>query len=1323
MSGSYGGSNKIMKMIDIPRPRLIQELLEITTRGSVMVSGAPGIGKTWILAQLIKRCNIDSRPVTTLTAEDFQVSSLQEIYDTLGFSKPLPKLLSALKDPVLIIDGLDALRGEASQRAFRELIHEVLEQAPNAAIVASMRTFDLQESPELQRLQYRYPPSGRGMQKFVIGELSDAELVDASKKSHDLLALLQDKSTPLFSLLRNPFNLRLAFALLNDGIALSELKNVQSQVQLLESYWRFRVLNSEDSALKERLLRAVTQEMVDTKVLSVPETDVIEPGFGKALRALKSSEVLRKSVTGRLSFAHNILFDYAIARLLLDEFRLFDFIRVDLSRSLFFRPSLTLFFHRIWAVDRDLFWRITADILLNENLPERMRVIPSVVVAEALRDHEEVGLNYLRMVLGEASTDFIGLLLRAASAMRAFESAKRRLWTRWLLSVSANLEVAWINEVLTIVATLHSTMAAWDQADIGEMARNILFWEIQPPRGLNENQVLNLSSVVTGRMLPIIADTFESDPAESERAIRAITERVGSPRAASNEAFWLTNILSLIIHKAPALAESICLSLYSFTEESNEITSMGGGLVMPLTSTRRQDYSSALYGLTTRFKLFLETDPVRAARVAIKAVEMEVPRERKRDRDGSWETTKFRLSGHTKTYTADHSEIWDGIGSRDVTSLTLLDSALLFACEAAEEVRNGIVDEVMRFASLGISWKKLIFRTKFCTENLYGRVKELLFVPKFIAASEVTVDVGDVLKAAYEKNLVSKIDSERIQRAIVLIAKTKFIRRYETPSRVQERLLGCIPAEAVTNESLRRKVAKVTKQKRENRPFFRSSVRALAPDPLEEYRRIGVDPSSVPNAEVIEVTNKVREFEGRHLNAIPSDADCVQIEPALRLLHELLKSEGVSQQVAENARGVLYAAVNVISKNGTLGADSPTIALSRNYALEGSVDPEPVFDPKYHLPFDHTGWGSPSSRIEAVQALGHLIWNYFADDEIVSAFTRASVDLVPAARFQVARFLTSLYKQSLKERYWATLREMIEAETTSGVMLGLLESLQTVAGIEPEKTMDAIQQIADRGLPSTDRSETRQALVGIPVGLYAVQGNERAQAFLLGVAAAPDLYASEISSAIFTASHYLNSKEIKEAIQRIRARDLIGQLFAPAREMLLNRVALENSAEKNRKLLEIMDSAATRIVFSFGLPDHGGSSEDILNIDQRASLYQEIKPLLQQLLGFGQASEPVPLTPSTAYYLLQLMNGILDIDPVSVLGFAAATCVGGSYLNFQLDPSARDEAVKLVDHALADHKDTLKLSAESVGKLLDLFVKAGWSEALALTFRLDEAFR
>ena len=1311
-------------MIDISRPRLVSELVELTRSGSVMLTGAPGVGKSWLLGQLTRRCRQESRLVTTLIAEEFQVSRLQEIYDSLGFSKPLPKLLASLSDPVLIIDGLDALRGDASQRAFRELINEVIDQAPNASIVASVRTFDLQESSELQRLLNRRTGSGRGMRRLVVGELSDAELLDASAKNPELLSLLDGKSTPLFELLRNPFNLHLAFSLLKLGISLDELRLIQSQVQLLEQYWRYRVLDSPDGVLRERVLKTISDQMVKSKTLSVPESDIAEPGYQDALFALKSSEVLRKSTTGRLFYSHNILFDYAIARLLLDEYRIFDFVREDAARSLFFRPSLTFFFHRLWAFDRELFWKVTRDLLSTNDLPERMRVVPAVVVSEAARSAEEIETNAFQIGLGDVSVRFVTLLLRAVLAVRALDGRRRGLWLDWLVQLSNQMRVDWVNEMLTGVASVHSTMAGTEVLLIGRIARNILFWEIQPPAELNEQQAINLSSVVSGRILPIVADTYDSDAAESERAILAIANRVGSPQSASNEAFWLSNILPNVIERSPSLAEKIYLRLYSASEESEEKTSLGGGIVMPLTSTRKQDFSSSLYGLMARFKLFLDLDSVRAARVAIQATEIEVARERKRDEKREYDQVRFRLGRRTVVYQADYSEIWDGASSRDLTSLSLLDSALEFASQAAEEIRSQMISEVCRYASLGVSWRRLMLRAKLHPKALYSDVRELLFIPKFISAPEVTVDVGEILKAAYSQELVSQEDAGRIENAIVHIEGTKIIRRYERPSTIQQRLLGCLPQGAVKNPTLIEKLSRWgTKKPKENKPFFRSSFGAFTPDINDEYRRSGIDPASSPNAEVIAASNEVREFESRHLNSTANNSDSEAMEPKLRRLHDLVREEGVSAQVAENGRGVLYAAVNVISRNHELGAESSLIHLCRAYAIEGSTDKDPVFDAKYHLPFDTSGWGSPSSRIEALQALGQLIWNYFSDKEIVEAFLKASSDEVPAVRYQVARYLTSLYKRDLKDEFWQALTAMIEAETTSGVMLALLNSLQAVSGPEPEKTMEIVEAVIARGLPSTDRSETRQALTGIPVGLYAVQGLERARAVLLRFAGDPGRYHAEISTAIFIASHYFDPKKTSDSTQRARAQEEIAILFVPARMALLKREELKNSPDTNKNLLEILDAAASRIVFSFGLPTHGVTGSDVMNSDERMKHYLEVKPLLEKLLMDSDSPTPVPLMPRTAYYLLQLMNGILDVDPVRILAFAAAVCEGGSYFGFELDASARDEAVQLVDRALADHKDTLKSSAASVGKMLDLFVKAGWSEALALSFRLDDAFR
>ena len=136
-----------------------------------------------------------------------------------------------------------------------------------------------------------------------------------------------------------------------------------------------------------------------------------------------------------------------------------------------------------------------------------------------------------------------------------------------------------------------------------------------------------------------------------------------------------------------------------------------------------------------------------------------------------------------------------------------------------------------------------MLRAKLDPEALFSEVKELLFIPTFISAPEVTVDVGEILKAAYERGLVSRSDAQRIERAIVQIARTKFIRRYERAATIQQRLVGCLPKDSITNPTLLEKINRWgTGNTRENKPFYKSSFGAFAPNLLDEYRRAGVDP-------------------------------------------------------------------------------------------------------------------------------------------------------------------------------------------------------------------------------------------------------------------------------------------------------------------------------------------------------------------------------------------------------------------------------------------------------------------------------------------------
>src|SRR5271166_4760934 len=103
-------------MFEIRRSALLDELLKVSTTDSVLVTGAPGIGKSWLIGEFLKNLQAAGRPVLALSAEDFQVESVSELTVQVGLRQSIPAFLASRgKGSILIVDGLDALRGESSQ--------------------------------------------------------------------------------------------------------------------------------------------------------------------------------------------------------------------------------------------------------------------------------------------------------------------------------------------------------------------------------------------------------------------------------------------------------------------------------------------------------------------------------------------------------------------------------------------------------------------------------------------------------------------------------------------------------------------------------------------------------------------------------------------------------------------------------------------------------------------------------------------------------------------------------------------------------------------------------------------------------------------------------------------------------------------------------------------------------------------------------------------------------------------------------------------------------------------------------------------------------
>jgi len=155
----------------------------------------------------------------------------------------------------------------------------------------------------------------------------------------------------------------------------------------------------------------------------------------------------------------------------------------------------------------------------------------------------------------------------------------------------------------------------------------------------------------------------------------------------------------------------------------------------------------------------------------------------------------------------------------------------------------------------------------------------------------------------------------------------------------------------------------------------------------------------------------------------------------------------------------------------------------------------------------------------------------------------------------------------------------------------------------------------------------------------------------------------------------------------------------------------------------LVDGIAMQLYFASGAYDEKRNKDEAnLNPAQTRRFLEESSDLLAAL-----TTEPHP---HTAYQLVQTLSHLLSYAPRDVFLLSAKSIQTSSEARFQYESLAVGEVVKLIQRALADHRDIFKPQAgeesEALNALLtvlDLFVEAGWAEARQLTHRLEEIYR
>jgi len=757
---------------------------------SLLVVGQPGAGKSGALHDVAILAEGDRRDFIFLPVGRLDVSSQGALRDELGLEHDVLDVLDnwpGRHPAFLIIDALDAARNERLEQTMRDLIRGIA-QNRRWHVVASIRKFDLRYSTELRRLFTGSAGTEfqdrefSGLRHLEIPTLSDSELQDIQRQSPQLGTVLDVLPVGLREVL---FNIRLLGELIDLGVTRDELSALHTQLQLLDLYWRYRVLRLDGQAdVREVVLRRLCEVGVARRELSVPRSDVVTTQTSGAVQQLLSSNVLAEwqhastnVPSGEiLSFSHHVLFDYAVSRLLMrgDARRLLTQVSGDPEIALFARPSLVLHFQYLWSLDvlHDGFWNLVFALIRDMGIPLIAHLIGPTVSTELATASTDFDLLVAASTDGDADGQaaadavvrhIVGALM-VGKSLRPLVGLDAGPWCELAERFSRHLTVSIAYSLRTLLITICD-----DPQRLTEVQRN--------QAGIVARRLAEYARTLDPRdgfliihAMQCVFRTFQSDPEASAAVIREGLEPAWVRAFGFEELPRLVGELKYIVSSAPALVVDFFAAAFSHRDESEDKTHLGGR-VFSLTGTRRQSYESTLYQLAEFFPSFLAQAPLPAVEALLVAIN-DYSR-RRMSTDSNDDAGTFEFLGHSATIRTDYSHIWDrSMGSSHDDPVRMLDAldrylAALAENEDAAPDRRTLLALLAEKAQYAVVWSRLLQIGARFPATLGRQLSELVMAVPILTHVDTSEHAGEFLKAVFP--LLEDDTRERIERAILAI--------------------------------------------------------------------------------------------------------------------------------------------------------------------------------------------------------------------------------------------------------------------------------------------------------------------------------------------------------------------------------------------------------------------------------------------------------------------------------------------------------------------------------------------------------------------------
>jgi hypothetical protein len=1356
-------SSKPADAVHIPRTDELSALLVAVKSGHHLITGQPGCGKSGLIHPLVEALQKEGIPVVLLLAEEVFGRDWKSSANIPELKHALDEVLTNWPDGrrgFLITDALDALRDVEMQKLLRRLMQDVKEGLSGWTVVASVREFDLKHSREL-----RETFSGAGIPGHCSREFSGVahfHLMGLSDTELDVLVALRSDIRPFIEkalnnpksgeIHRSPFFLRLAAELLRDGVPPARLADWNSPTVLLRKFWEARIEDGSGASERNVALKTICRQMLDARSMAL-STKEISLGSAEltAINDLRSRGIFQapqlKNGTRvgeeNIRFSHHLLHDYAIARSVIPTIpeRFAEFAIREPLLPVFYRQSFLFALEELWdeSAGPKGFWSCALKLEGVSQLYGIARILAPILAArrvETLTDLEPLlhavatstnadspalkALRHLASGLQDADSE---LICSSAGSWCAFSEQLASL-----LPAHPGVEGPLVN-ILARLTGVSDTKNISKNLALNIAGRQLLAHHVT--KGVGKGWRYAASTAID-----TICKTFDAEPVESEQALLSLLTSDRLARFPCDDLFDLADGTKHLSNSGEKVVLRLFEAAFSTEPKPNEWENKGG-IIMPLRFQTSDNWNMIHYSLADYYEACEGQNAGMMTDIACIAWNAVVRRQNSRHESVQNVIATIQFHGISCDLVDDYGHIWGrDFAAEENRILSHFEILLRKWAAAGDTIRlNEALEQFARRNRTSQMWNVFMEAGAEHPSTLGILLEEALSESLFLTYDNYAYSGTELFGALHKVGDSER--RERLERLILDLPKNaRFFNeepRDPMPSWLEyarDRLLGVLEEPNIELQPIRDLLRSrrqthglPVNQKQEK---LRVTSRTFSDEEILDEK--GIDLKKPVNAELYRLREALKPFiehDKKKINAAEIERHWGVIG---RSEWTLRRSQKRHPKMSKELWGYLVGACESIAHYVQWSADNKRWKSVRRILLKAA--------------------NAPSPHESAANGLPFLIFRLRGTDKGISAALRKLCrDRSHHVRYNLANVLT-LLNEPAPTLMWELIDMFVVHENDFLALEMVVHSLDQVWATSPDAVKERLNTIRQRTTKEAPAdNHIHEALAQTYLFQFLRTADSECQEYISDLVNECD--SQPANNALLSLLHPCRANNWLTAgdgvaadtfADSVRARTwgFFAKLLSTAQERLqkhreelqqlhqdgqLDDEAMKVIEERIKRPSLLVDGIASQLYFASGAFDEKQSKGDKrLSEVQLKRFWEEAAPLFTAL-----SSEPHP---HTAHYVVQALNHLLPCAPNEIFLTASKSICTSAEAGFQFESLAVGDVVKLIQLAIADHRDIFQSVGgqeseclESLLKVLDLFIDAGWPEARELTNRLEEIYR